>query len=55
MSFKNIIVTEIQNFKNEYLKINEKDFVRCDYKKVNNNDKCLIWIPGRNDYFFIII
>lgn len=52
MLYKNILASEINKFKSEYIKINSCDFLKCDYKKIDGNKKCIVWIPGRNDYFF---
>ena len=52
MLYKNIIASEINKFKSDYVKINNCDFLKCDYKKIEGNKKCIVWIPGRNDYFY---
>lgn len=52
MFYKNYIIGEYQLYKNIYLEINDHEYVKVRYKKTLFNKKCIIWIPGRNDYFF---
>ncbi len=52
MFYKNYNIGEYQLFKNIYLSINDEEYVKVRYKKTLLNKKCIIWIPGRNDYFF---
>ena len=43
MLYKNILASEINKFKSEYIKINSCDFLKCDYKKIDGNKKCIVW------------
>lgn len=52
MLYKNYIITEYQLFKKKYLSINDHEYVYVNYKKKLSNKKCIIWVPGRNDYFY---
>ena len=51
MFYKNLIKDEISKFSSKYIKINENEYLKCDFKKTLNK-KCIVWLPGRNDYFF---
>ena len=46
----NDIPLEKSKFKEEFLKLNN-DVFKVKYKK-GGNRKCIIWLPGRNDYFY---
>lgn len=52
MFYTNYIIGEYQLYKKIYLKINDVEYVKVNYKKKLENTKCIIWLPGRNDYFF---
>ena len=52
MLYTNYIIGEYQLYKKIYLKINDVEYVKVNYKKKLENTKCIIWLPGRNDYFF---
>lgn len=47
----NDIPDEIDKFQNINLDIDETIMFNVKYKKTNNK-KCIIWLPGRNDYFY---
>lgn len=51
-NFKNFKPIEKSKFKKEYIEFRKNEFIKVEYKKNLNNKKCIIWIPGRNDYFF---
>lgn len=51
MTYNNFNIEERLKFIREYIKLNDNDYIKVEYKKSKNN-KCIIWIPGRNDYFF---
>lgn len=46
----NNIPLEKSKFNEEFLKLNN-DVFKVKYKK-GGNRKCIIWLPGRNDYFY---
>lgn len=35
-----------------YLSLEEDQEFKINYKILNNNKKCIVWLPGRNDYFY---
>jgi alpha-beta hydrolase superfamily lysophospholipase len=51
MIYKNYNIDERNKFIREYIQISIDEYIKMEYKKENNN-KCILWIPGRNDYFF---
>ena len=49
----NDIPNEESRFESTYLNINETVF-KVKFKKGENKKDCIIWLPGRNDYFYHI-
>ena len=47
----NDIPNEESKFESTYLNINETVF-KVKFKKGENKKDCIIWLPGRNDYFY---
>ena len=51
MSYINYNVKERGKFKREYIEFSTNKYIKVEYKN-ENNSKCIIWLPGRNDYFY---
>jgi len=52
MMYKNNIYEEKIKFKKIYIPLHHGNYyVKVNYKKTNNN-KCIVWLAGHNDYFY---
>jgi len=52
MSYKNYNIVERSKFSSKFVEINKTEYLKIEYKIIKNNKKCILWIPGRNDYFY---